>query len=197
MPPAAAATDPIRLVLAGVALGAVLTGVTSALMLMYPRTFDQMRNWQAGSIVARDLDAVWPVVPFIAAGVVLAAVVARPLNAIGLGDDMASALGANVMRTRVIVVVAVTFLAGGATAIAGPILFVGLMLPHVARWIVGPEQRWIMAYTLVLGPILLLVSDIVGRLVLFPAELPVGVVTAFVGAPVLIVLVRRRRASTL
>lgn len=189
--------DPIRVVLAGVALGAVLTGVTSALTLMFPRAFDQMRYWAAGSIVGRDLDVVWPVLPFIAAGVLLAAVAARPLNAVGLGDDMAAALGAHVARTRVVVIVAVTFLAGGATAIAGPIAFVGLMIPHVARWIVGPDQRWILAYTAALAPILLLVADIAGRLVMRPGEVPVGVVTAFVGAPVLIVLVRRRRASTL
>mgnify|MGYP001339352231 FL=1 len=156
-----------------------------------------MRYWQAGSIVGRGLDVVWPVLPFIVAGLVLAAVAARPLNAIGLGEDMASALGANVMRTRIIVIVAVTLLAGGATAIAGPIIFIGLMIPHVARWIVGPDQRWIIAYTVVLAPILLLVSDIAGRLVMFPGEVPVGVVTAFIGAPVLIALVRRRNASTL
>ncbi len=189
--------DPVRLVLAGVAIGAVLTGLVNALMLMQPRTFDQMRHWQAGSIVGRDLDVVWPVLPFIVAGVVLAAVAARPLNAIGLGEDMAAALGASVVRTRIIVIIAVTFLAGGATAIAGPIIFIGLMIPHVARWIVGPDQRWILAYAVVLAPILLLVSDIAGRLVLHPGEVPVGVVTAFIGAPVLIVLVRRRNASAL
>lgn len=189
--------DPIRLVLAGVALGAVLTGVTSALTLMHPRAFDQMRYWNAGSLVGRDLDVVWPVLPFIVAGVLLAAVAARPLNAIGLGEDMAAALGAHIIRTRVIVIIAVTFLAGGATAIAGPIAFVGLMIPHVARWIVGPDQRWLLAYTVTLAPILLLVADIAGRLVMRPGEIPVGVVTAFIGAPVLIVLVRRRKASTL
>jgi len=102
-----------------------------------------------------------------------------------------------VVRTRVITVVAITLLAGGATAVAGPIVFVGLMVPHVARWIVGPDQRWILPYSLVLGPILVLVSDVVGRVIISPSEVPVGIVTAFVGAPVLIALVRRSRVSAL
>jgi iron complex transport system permease protein len=122
---------------------------------------------------------------------------ARPLNAIALGEQLASALGANVLRTRILVIVAVTLLAGGATAIAGPIGFVGLMVPHVARWIAGPDQRWIIAYTMVLAPLLLIVADIAGRLIMRPAEIPVGIVTAFVGAPVLVVLIRRRKVSGL
>lgn len=189
--------DPIRLVLAGVALAAVLTGLTTALMLLDPQSFDQLRHWNAGSLVRRDLDLVLPVLPFFAVGFLLALAAARPLNAIALGDDLAAALGAHVMRTRVVVVVAVTLLAGGATAIAGPIGFVGLMMPHVARWIVGPDQRWILSYTAVLAPTLLVTSDILGRVLMRPGELPVGIVTAFVGAPVLILLIRRKRASGL
>lgn len=189
--------DPLRLVLAGVALGAVLGGLTSGLTLLDPQAFDKMRNWGAGTVVGRSLDLVWPVLPFLAIGLVLALLATRPLNAIALGDDMASALGANVLRTRILVIIAVTLLAGGATAIAGPIGFIGLMVPHVARWIVGPDQRWILLYTLALSPILLLVADIVGRIVMRPAEIPVGIVTAFVGAPVLIVLIRRRKVSGL
>ncbi|WP_075205259.1 iron chelate uptake ABC transporter family permease subunit [Leucobacter musarum] len=189
--------DPLRLVLAGVALGAVLGGLTSGLTLLDPKAFDAMRNWGAGTVVGRSLDVVLPVLPFLAIGFVLAAVVARSLNAIALGEDLAAALGANVLRTRIISIIAITLLAGGATAIAGPIGFVGLMVPHVARWFVGPDQRWILAYTVVLAPILLLVSDIVGRLVMRPAEIPVGIVTAFVGAPFLIALIRRRKASGL
>jgi iron complex transport system permease protein len=189
--------DPVRLVLAGVALGAVVLGLTTALTLLNPRAFDQWRNWQAGSVVGRDLDVVWPVLPFLAVGLLLAAVASHSLNAIALGDDLATALGTHVTRTRVLVVVAVTLLAGGATAIAGPIAFVGLMVPHVARWIVGPDQRWILACTVVIAPILMLVADVVGRVILRPGEVPVGVVTAFIGAPVLIVMVRRAKASAL
>jgi len=189
--------DPLRLVLAGVALGAVLGGLTSALTLLDPQAFDSMRNWGAGSVLGRSLELTWTVLPFLAVGMALAFVVARPLNAIALGEDMASALGADVLRTRILVIIAVTLLAGGATALAGPIGFVGLMVPHVARWMVGPDQRWILAYTIILAPILLMTADIIGRIVIRPAEIPVGIVTAFVGAPVLIVLIRRRKASGL
>nr|WP_206427535.1 iron chelate uptake ABC transporter family permease subunit [Leucobacter chromiireducens] len=189
--------DPLRLVLAGVALGAVLSGLTSVMMLLDPQAFDAMRNWGAGSVLGRELTQIWPIVPFLAIGIAVALGATRQLNAIALGEELAAALGARVLRTRVLVVIAVTLLAGGATAIAGPIGFVGLMVPHVARWIVGPDQRWIMAYTVVLAPILLLVSDIAGRLIMRPAEIPVGIVTAFFGAPVLIVLIRRKRASGL
>ncbi|MEZ5212100.1 iron chelate uptake ABC transporter family permease subunit [Gordonia sp. (in: high G+C Gram-positive bacteria)] len=189
--------SPVRLTLAGVAVTALLTGITTALVLLDPKAFDQMRFWQAGSIAGRTLSVTTAIVPFVVAGVVLAVAVARPLNALALGDDLARALGANTLRTRLIGFLAVTLLCGAATAAAGPIAFVGLMIPHVARWIVGPEQRWILVYSLVLGPILLLVSDIIGRVVVRPDELQVGIVTSFVGAPVLIWLVRRSKASGL
>lgn len=189
--------DPVRLTLAGVAVGAVLLGITNALMLLSPVTFARLRGWNAGSFVERGYDVLLPVIPFVVVGALIALGSARSLNALGLGDDLASALGARVMRTRVLSVVAVTLLAGSATAVAGPIAFVGLMAPHVARWIVGPDQRWILPYSLVIAPSVLLVSDVVGRVVLWPGEVPVGIVTAFIGAPVLIHLVRRARASSL
>ncbi|GAA1829240.1 iron chelate uptake ABC transporter family permease subunit [Pseudonocardia ailaonensis] len=189
--------DPIQLTLAGVTLGAILYAVVSAMTLLDPRTFEQMRNWSAGSVVGRGWEVLLPVLPFLAAGVLLAVAVAGPLNAIALGDDLAKSLGASIGRTRIIVVAAVTLLAGGATAVAGPIGFVGLMVPHVARWIVGPDQRWILGATLLLAPSLLLAADVVGRTVIRPGELPVGIVMAFVGAPILIVLVRRRKAAGL
>lgn len=191
------AADPARLTLAGVALGAVLSGVVTAMTLLDPHAFDQMRNWNAGSIVGRGWDILLPVLPFLLLGVLVAAVAAGALNAIALGDDLARSLGANIMLTRVLVIIAVTLLAGGATAIAGPIGFVGLMIPHIARWTVGPDQRWILAYTLLLAPTFVVAADILGRVVIRPGEFPVGLVTAFVGAPVLILLVRRRRASGL
>ncbi|MDN5744645.1 MAG: iron chelate uptake ABC transporter family permease subunit [Nocardioidaceae bacterium] len=189
--------DPVQLTLAGVALGAVLGGIVTAMVLLDPQAFDQMRNWNAGSLVSRGWDILLPVVPFLVVGVLLAALVAPALNTIALGDDLAQSLGANITRTRIVVIVAVTLLAGGATAIAGPIGFVGLMIPHIARWLVGPDQRWILAYTVVLAPTLVLTADILGRVVIRPGEFPVGIVTAFVGAPVLIVLVRRKKASGL
>lgn len=127
----------------------------------------------------------------------MALLVSRPLNALAMGDDVGKSLGVSVVGTRVVVVVAVTVLAGGATALAGPIGFIGLMVPHMVRWIVGPDQRWIMAYTLVVSPILLLLADILARIILPSGELRVGLVTAVVGAPILIILARRKKVSGL
>lgn len=189
--------SPVVMVLAGVCVGAVLGGAREALQLTNPDAFDAMRSWNAGSIVGRPLDLLWALLPFFAVALVLAFVVSGPLNAMALGDELAVAQGVRLARTRVLAMIALTLLAGGATAIAGPIGFVGLMVPHVARWIVGPHQRWIFAYSVLLAPILLLASDILGRFVMHPSEIPVGVVTAFVGAPVLVALVRRRKASGL
>ncbi len=188
---------PISLTLAGVAIGAILAGVSTGMTLLNPSAFDRMRFWSAGALSGGSYDAVVTVAPFLILGLGLAALMARPLNAVALGDDLARSLGANIVRVRTVVVVAVTLLAGGATAATGPIGFVGLMVPHVARWIVGPDQRWIFAYTVVLAPVLLLVSDIVGRVIMRPGEIQVAIVTAFIGAPVLILLARRRGVSGL
>ncbi len=189
--------SPVVLVLAGVCVGAVLSGIREAIQLTDPNAFDALRTWNAGSVVGRPLDLVWPVLPFLAVALVLAFAVSGSLNAMALGDDLAVAQGVRLARTRILAILALALLAGGATAIAGPIGFVGLMVPHVARWIVGPDQRWIFGYSVLLAPILLLLSDILGRIVMHPGEIPVGIVTAFIGAPVLIVLVRRRKASGL
>ncbi|MGD7786758.1 FecCD family ABC transporter permease [Propionibacteriaceae bacterium Y1700] len=187
---------PIRMTLAGVALGAALAGFTTGLMLLDPTTFDAMRSWNAGSVMGRNLQEMGPVIPLLIAGLVLALLCSRALNAIMLGDDLAASLGTHVGRTRVMVVIAVTLLAGSATAIAGPIGFVGLMVPHVVRWFVGPDQRWICAYAIFVGAILVLLSDVLGRFLVWPGEMPVGIVTAFIGAPVLIFLVRRRKVAS-
>lgn len=192
-----AGATPIRLTLIGVAIGAVLGGISTGIVLLNPDTFDKMRTWGVGSLAGRGWDVFGTVFPFISIGLVLAVIAARPLNAVAMGDDLARSLGAHIVRTRVVVILAVTLLAGAATAAAGPIGFVGLMVPHIVRWLVGPDQRWIMPYTMVCAPILLLLSDVIGRLVLHPMELQVGIVTAFIGAPVLIVLVRSRKASGL
>lgn len=143
------------------------------------------------------MEVVKTVAPFIGAGLVIALIAARPLNAVALGDDLARSLGANIWRARLLTVIAVTLLAGAATAAAGPIGFVGLMVPHVVRWFTGPDQRWIIPVTMIYAPVLLLAADIAGRLVLFPGELEAGIVTAFLGAPLLILLARRKTVSGL
>jgi iron complex transport system permease protein len=188
---------PIQLTLAGVALSAVLTGVVGALRLTDQERFAVLLTWESGSFQARGWDVVLPVLPFVLLGLVVAGLVAGGLNTLGLGEDLATALGASVGRTRVLSVAAITLLAGGATAMAGPITLVGLMVPHIVRWLVGPDQRWVLGLSAVAGPALVLLADVAARVLLWPGELPVGVVTAFVGAPVLIALVRRRKATGL
>jgi iron complex transport system permease protein len=189
--------SPAQLTLAGVALGAVLSGITSALLLMDQETFSVIRAWEAGSFADRGWDVIRSTAPFLLVGLVVALCLGPALNTVALGDDLAHALGTKVVRTRVLSLLAITLLAGTATAMAGPIAFVGLMIPHVARWIVGPDQRWIMSYAVLLAPILVLASDIIGRVLVRTGELQVGIVTAFLGAPVLVILVRRQRVSGL
>ncbi|WP_265976050.1 FecCD family ABC transporter permease, partial [Brucella intermedia] len=188
---------PVRLVLAGVALSAVLGGIGSAITLLDPQAFDSMRFWSIGSVAGRNMEIVATVAPFIGIGLVIALIAARSLNAVALGDDLARSLGANILRARILTLIAVTLLAGAGTAASGPIGFVGLMVPHVVRWFTGPDQRWIIPLTMIYAPMLLLSADIAGRLVLFPGELEAGIVTAFIGAPVLILLARRKKASGL
>ncbi|MCC2030918.1 iron chelate uptake ABC transporter family permease subunit [Microbacterium allomyrinae] len=188
--------DPLRMTLAGVALGAVLAGITGGISLLRPQVFNEMRTWAAGSLQALTSD-VNTVLPFIVVGLAIAFALGPSMNALALGDDLATALGSHVMRTRILSIVAVTLLCGAATAAAGPIGFIGLMVPHAVRWLVGPHQVWILVGTVLGAPLLLIVSDIVARLILPTGELSVGLVTAFIGAPVLIALVRRRKASGL
>ena len=189
--------DPVRLTLAGVALTAVLAGIISGLRIADPRTFNALLAWEAGSLVDRGWQVAGPVLPFMAVGLGTALLLGGSLNALALGDDVATTLGSTVWVTRAAAVLAVTLLAGGATAIVGPVSFLGLMVPHVARWISGPDQRWIIGLTVLLAPVLLLTADVLARVVLWPGEMPVGIVTAFVGAPVLVALVRRRKAFAL
>jgi iron complex transport system permease protein len=182
---------PVRVLLAGVAVGAVMDGIGYAVRLRNPRAFDNMRFWDAGALDGRALEVSAAIAPFIAVGVVLCLIVARSLNVTALGDDLAKSMGGNVARTQALSLIAVTLLAGAATAGAGPIGFVGLMVPHAVRRFTGPDWRWILAYATVAAPALLLAADIVGRVVIRPSELPAGIVTAFLGAPVLIYLIRK------
>ncbi|GLY15078.1 iron chelate uptake ABC transporter family permease subunit [Kineosporia rhizophila] len=188
---------PETLVLAGVALNAVLGGVTNFLTLIDEQTFEALRNWGLGSIAATNSEDAVQVAPFIGAGLLIAIALSGSLNSIALGDDLAASLGTRVQRTRVLGVVAVTLLAGGATALTGGIAFVGLMVPHVVRWFTGPDQRWIILYSALAAPVLVLAADVLGRVLDRPGEVQVGIVTAVIGAPVLIALVRRRNASGL
>jgi iron complex transport system permease protein len=191
------AASPVRLVLAGAAISAVLTGVTSAVVLTNGIAFKGFRAWSVGSLENVTADVVWQVLPFLVVGFVLALALGPALNAIALGDDLASALGAKVTRIRLVGIVATTLLCGASTAVAGPIAFIGLLVSHAVRAFTGPDNRWLLPFSMVVGAILVLGSDVVGRLLLWPSELEVSVVTAVIGAPVFILIVRRRRLAQL
>ena len=188
---------PVRLALAGTAIAAVLQGLVYTVIALDDFVFDRIRFWQVGSLVGRDLELFLRVWPFLLAGMVIALALAPALNTIALGDDLASALGARLNRTRTLAALAIVLLCGSATATAGPIWFVGLTVPHIARAIVGPDQRWLLPYSAVLAAILLTAADTLGRVVLPNGELEVGIITALVGAPVFIALVRRKRMAQL
>ncbi|GAY08797.1 iron ABC transporter permease [Pseudonocardia sp. N23] len=188
---------PERMVLAGAAISAVLGAFVAGTLLLDARAFDRFRFWAIGSLTGRDLTIVEQVGPFILVGVIVAFALTGPLNALALGDDTGRALGARVGATRLTGAIAVALLCGAATAAAGPIGFVGLTVPHVARMITGPDHRWVLPYTVVLAPVLVVGADVVGRVLVRPGELEVGIVMAFVGAPVFIALCRRRRIAQL
>ncbi|MFF2131019.1 FecCD family ABC transporter permease [Streptomyces olivochromogenes] len=188
---------PVRLALAGTAISAALYGYLQAVMIMDDAALGKMRFWTVGSLASATDSTIRQVLPFLVVGTVVALALARPLNAMAMGDDTARALGANLNRTRALSMAAATVLCGAATAACGPIVFVGLMVPHVVRSFTGPDLRWILPYATVLSPVLLLGADVVGRMVARPAELQVGIVTAVLGGPVFIYLVRRRRTAQL
>lgn len=188
---------PVKLALAGAAVTAALTSVTSAILITNVETLDQIRFWQVGALTGRTTDILVQVAPFILAGIVLALLTSRILDGLALGDDVARGLGLKVQRGRAMVGFAAVILAGAATAAAGPIAFVGLTVPHLARAFTGPNYRWILPYSMLLAPILLLGADIVGRIIVPPGELQVGIVTAALGAPFFIALVRRRKLAEL
>jgi iron complex transport system permease protein len=188
---------PVRLALAGTAISAALYGYLQAVMITDRAALGKMRFWTVGSIASATNETILQVLPFLAAGTLLALSLARPLNAMAMGDDTAKALGAHLNRTRALAMLAATVLCGAATAACGPIVFVGLMVPHIVRSFTGPDLRWILPYATVLSPVLLLGSDVVGRIVARPSELQVGIVTAIIGGPVFIFLVRRRRTAQL
>jgi iron complex transport system permease protein len=188
---------PVKLALAGAAMSYLMASLTSGVLLADSAALDVFRFWAVGSVAGREGDVVAAVMPFIVVGTVVALCLGRPLNALALGDDVARSLGQRVHLQRAIVATTVVVLCGAATAGAGPILFVGLVVPHAARAICGPDYRWILAWSAVLGPVLLLVADVLGRVVARPGEVQVGVMTAVIGAPFFIILVRRRKLAAL
>jgi len=191
------AGNPARLALTGAAVTAGLTAVTTLILVTSVRAFDVFRYWQVGGLTARGLDTVALVVAPIAVGFVLALLCARGLDLLALGDRTAASLGHSVGRTRALGILATVLLSGGATAIAGPIVFVGLVVPHLVRGVVGGAHRRLMLVSAPLGAALLVLADVLGRVVAPPGEVQAGLVVAFLGAPMLIALVLRRKQVAL
>lgn len=189
--------SPLSLTLAGTAVTAALTSVITLVLLSDLETLNQYRFWSVGSLTGRDLEAAFGVLPFLAVGAVLAVVLGPSLNVLALGEDVARGLGAHLGRLRVLAAIAIVLLCGAATALVGPIVFVGLVAPHLARRLVGGDYRWILALSALGGAALLTLSDVIGRLIVPPGELEAGLVVALIGAPVMIAVVRGRRAGAL
>ncbi|MEV7397878.1 iron chelate uptake ABC transporter family permease subunit [Aeromicrobium sp. NPDC092404] len=188
---------PVKLALAGAAVTAVLSSLTTAIVMTNVDALNELRFWQVGSLAGRYMGVFWQTAPFIAVGLVVAMGAGRALNGLALGEDLALALGQRLRLTRFVMFVTVAVLCGAATAACGPIVFVGLIVPHLARFICGPDYRWILPYSLVLTPIVLLAADIFGRVIISPGELQVGVVLGVLGAPAFITLVRYKSLAEL
>lgn len=188
---------PVKLALSGAVVTALLNSWISGILVFNERTLDEVRFWLAGSLAGRDLAVFVQVLPFMVVGVVAMLALARQFNTIALGDQVAAGLGQNTTVVRVAATLLVVLLAGASVAAAGPIAFVGLAVPHVVRTVVGPDHRWLLPYAAIAGAVLLLGADVVGRVLMRPSEIQVGIVTAILGAPVLVHLVRHRRLADL
>lgn len=183
---------PMKLTIAGAAFTALLSSLTTAMLILNQRTLEEIRFWLAGSVAGRDLSLLLQVLPYILVGLLLSLAIARQVTTLSLGDDVAAGLGQRTGWVKGLAAVGVVLLAGSAVAIAGPIGFVGLVIPHMVRFFVGVDYRWILPYSIIFGAVLLVSADIAARLVLSPQEIPVGIMTAFVGAPFFIYLARWR-----
>lgn len=189
--------SPLSLALAGAAVAFFLQAMTNAVIILDRASLDAYRFWVVGSVAGRGYDVFWQVLPFLVAGLVIALVSTPSLNVLSLGEDVARSLGTNIAASRTLGIIAITLLTGAATAACGPIAFIGLVVPHVARAITGPDYRWLIPYAGLLGGIMLVIADVIGRVVVRPGELQAGIVLAVFGAPFFIALVRRKKLAGL
>ncbi|WP_062519723.1 FecCD family ABC transporter permease [Demequina silvatica] len=193
----AAAGAPVRLALAGVALTALITSVTYAVLMVNESTLDQYRMWVAGSLTGRQAEDVMALIPIVLVAILAALIASRQLEAVALGEDAARALGVNIAAIRTVIIVLVTLLAAAATAAAGPIVFVGLAVPHLARALIGASLPWLVVVSAFGGAALVLLCDVVGRVVAPPGEIGVGITTAFIGGILFALMARRMKVVEL
>lgn len=188
---------PLKLALAGAAASAAFLSLVSAIMLPRVDVMETFRFWQIGGVGGATWDRIAMVVPVLAVGALVCLATARGMNSLALGDDVAAGLGENVGRTRIVSSAGAVILCGAAVAVAGPIAFVGLVIPHFCRLLVGTDHRWLLPFAALTGAALLVAADIVGRVIARPDEIEVGIVTALIGAPFFIWIVRRQKVREL
>jgi iron complex transport system permease protein len=181
---------PLKLTLAGVILSAFISSFTTVILIADQETLDKIRFWTAGSLAGREMPLLLQTAPYMIIGLVASLFISRQITTISLGEDVAAGLGQNTAWVKILAAIVVVLLAGGAVSLAGPIGFVGLVIPHIVRFIVGMDYRWIVPYSAILGGILVTVADVGSRILIRPQELPVGVVMALVGAPFFVWLAR-------
>ena len=188
---------PLKVALAGAATSAAFSSLISAILLPRIDVMNSFRFWQIGGVGGATYAKISQVLPFLIVGAIVCFACARGLNSLALGDDVASGLGERVAVTRIVAAIGAVTLCGAATAVAGPITFVGLVVPHVCRLVIGVDHRWLLPSSALVGAALLTAADVIGRLVARPAEVDVGIVTALVGAPFFIYIVRRQKVRAL
>jgi len=183
---------PLKLILAGAVLSYLMAALTTGILILSQRTLDEIRFWLAGSVAGRDLSNLVQVFPYILIGLVIAFSLGKQITALTLGEDVAKGLGLRTGWIKTIAAIVVVLLAGSAVSLAGPIGFIGLVVPHIVRFWVGADYRWLLPYAAIWGAMLLSLADLAARLVIKPQELPVGIMTALVGAPFFIYLARSK-----
>lgn len=186
---------PFNLTIAGAALTAFISSITSGILILSQRTLEEIRFWLAGSLAGRDMNLLLQVLPYICVGLILAIALSRQITILSLGEDTARSLGQSTALIKILAAISIILLAGASVAIAGPIGFVGLIVPHIARFLVGVDYRWILPYSAILGAIIMSIADLCGRLIIQPSELPVGLVMPLIGAPFFIYLIKRNKCK--
>ena len=181
---------PFNLTIAGAALTAFISSITSGILILSQRTLEEIRFWLAGSVAGRDMNLLLQVLPYICVGLILAIALSKQITILSLGEDTARSLGQSTALIKILAAISMILLAGASVAIAGPIGFIGLIVPHIVRFLVSIDYRWILPYSAILGATMMLIADLGGRLVLQPSELPVGLVMPLIGAPFFIYLIR-------
>ncbi|MCO0595852.1 FecCD family ABC transporter permease [Peribacillus butanolivorans] len=182
---------PMKLTLAGAAMTAMVSSLTQGLLVSNEALLEQVLFWLAGSVSGRSLDNLTAVFPYLAVGWVLALITSGKMNVLSMGEDVAKGLGLNIVFLKIVLGLVVILLAGGSVAVAGPIGFIGIVVPHLTRFIVGIDHRWLIPFAGLLGAVLLLAADIISRYILMPQEVPVGVMTAIIGTPFFIYIARK------